>query len=117
MGVMNMSEYFIYYSASNIVSCIVFGIMLAHDRLSIDKQEKQLKYDDALIAFMLYFLSDAIWSGVDSGVFPVNRFTVLTTNFINFIILFHIVFYKFYYYDCNYIKVADVCNGSGTDSN
>lgn len=84
---MNMSEYFIYYSASNIVSCIVFGIMLAHDRLSIDKQEKQLKYDDALIAFMLYFLSDAIWSGVDSGVFPVNRFTVLTTNFINFIIM------------------------------
>ena len=82
-----MSEYFIYYVASNIVSCIIFGIMLAHDRLSIDKQEKQLKYDHALIAFMLYFLSDAIWSGVDSRVFPVNTFTVLTTNFMNFIIM------------------------------
>ena len=82
-----MSEYFIYYVTSNIVGCIIFGIMLAHDRLSIDKQEKQLKYDHALIAFMLYFLSDAIWSGVDSGVFPVNTFTVLTTNFMNFFIM------------------------------
>ena len=82
-----MSEYFIYYVTSNIVSCIIFGIMLAHDRLSIDKQEKQLKYDHALIAFMLYFLSDAIWSGVDSRVFPVNTFTVLATNFMNFIIM------------------------------
>ena len=82
-----MFEYFIYYSTSNIVSCIIFGIMLAHDRLSIDKQEKQLKYDHALIAFMLYFISDAIWSGVDSGIFPINKFTVLITNFMNFIIM------------------------------
>ena len=82
-----MSAYFIYYASFNLVGIIIFGIMLAHDRLSIDRQEKQLKYDYALIAFMLYFLSDAIWAGVDSGVFPVNSFTVLATGFSNFVIM------------------------------
>ena len=82
-----MSAYFIYYASFNVVGAIIFGIMLAHDRLSIDQQEKQLKYDNALFAFLLYFLSDAIWSGVDSGVFPVNRFTVLITDFSNYVIM------------------------------
>ncbi|MBR4732848.1 MAG: GGDEF domain-containing protein [Lachnospiraceae bacterium] len=82
-----MSAYFIYYASFNLVGIIIFGIMLAHDRLSIDRQEKQLKYDHTLIAFMLYFLSDAIWAGVDSGVFPVNSFTVLATGFSNFVIM------------------------------
>ena len=36
-------DYFIYYSSFNIFGVIIFGIMLAHDRMSIDKQEKQLK--------------------------------------------------------------------------
>ena len=78
-----MIEYFTYYASSNIVGVIIFGIMLAHDCLGVDRQEKQLKYDQVLIAFILYFISDAIWSGVDAGVFPVNRFTVLGTNFAN----------------------------------
>ena len=87
-----MSEYFIYYASSNIVGVLIFGVMLAHDCLGVDRQEKQLKYDHVLIAFMLYFLSDAIWSGVDSGTFPVNIFTVLLTNFSNFIISAAITF-------------------------
>lgn len=82
-----MLSYFIYYASSNLVGSIIFGIMLAHDRLSIDKQEKQLKYDHALFAFMMYFLSDAVWSGVDSGILPVNTFSVLITDFLNFIIM------------------------------
>ena len=81
-----MIEYFTYYASSNIVGVIIFGIMLAHDYLGVDRQEKQLKYDQVLIAFILYFISDAIWSGVDAGVFPVNKFTVLGTNFANFVI-------------------------------
>lgn len=82
-----MPAYFIYYATSNVFGVIIFGIMLAHDRLSIDQQEKQLKYDNVLIAFMLYFISDALWSGVDSGFFPVNTFSVLFTDFANFIIM------------------------------
>jgi hypothetical protein len=60
-----MPEYFIYYASSNIVGIVIFGIMLAHDRFSIDRQEKQLKYDRTLIAFMLYFFSDTIWCAID----------------------------------------------------
>ncbi len=82
-----MSEYFIYYASFNIVGAIIFGIMLTHDRRGIDKQEKQLKYDQALIAFLLYFVSDAIWAGVDSGVFPANSFTILATDLSNYILM------------------------------
>ena len=82
-----MSEYFIYYASINIVGVLIFGIMLLNDCLGIDRQEKQLKYDRALIAFMLYFLSDAIWSAVDSGVFPATKFSVVATGFTNFVIM------------------------------
>ncbi len=82
-----MSEYFIYYASINLVGAVIFGIMLANDYIGLDRQEKQLKYDHALIAFILYFLSDALWSGVDAGIFPVNQFTVITTTFFNFVIM------------------------------
>lgn len=87
-----MSEYFIYYASINIVGAVIFGIMLANDYIGLDRQEKQLKYDHALIAFILYFLSDAIWAGVDAGVFPVNQFTVITTTFLNFVIMTLIIY-------------------------
>lgn len=61
--------------------------MLHHDHASIDKQEKQIKYDHALFAFLLYFVSDAIWSGVDSGVFPVSTVSVMLTTFANFVLV------------------------------
>ncbi len=87
-----MSEYFIYYASINLVGAVIFGIMLANDYIGLDRQEKQLKYDHALIAFILYFLSDAIWAGVDAGVFPVNQFTVITTTFLNFVIMTLIIY-------------------------
>ena len=62
-----MSSYFIYYTEASIVCVIIFGIMLCWDLFSIDKQEKQIKYDHALIAFMLYFVSDALWAAVIAG--------------------------------------------------
>ena len=82
-----MSNSFIYYVESNIVCIILFAIMLAHDRLNVDKQEKHLKYDRTLIAFMLYFISDLFWIAVTDGILPKNTFTVLCVNFLNFIII------------------------------
>ena len=61
--------------------------MLVWDLFSIDKQEKQIKYDHALIAFMLYFVSDALWAAVIAGMLPRNRFIVVTTNFLNCILM------------------------------
>ena len=87
-----MSDYFIYYASSNIVGAIIFGLMLIHDHKSLDRQEKQLKYDQALIAFLLYFISDAVWVAVDSGVIPANRISALATNLANFSIMTTIIY-------------------------
>ena len=82
-----MSEYFIYYTEASLVCVIIFGIMLGRDLLSVDRQDKQIKYDHALIAFMLYFVSDAIWAAVIAGMLPRNHFTVLSTNFANCVLM------------------------------
>ena len=82
-----MSSYFIYYTEASIVCVIIFGIMLCWDLFSIDKQEKQIKYDHALIAFMLYFVSDALWAAVIAGMLPRNRFIVVSTNFSNCVLM------------------------------
>ncbi len=44
-----MTEHFIFYVESNVVCLILFAIMLVHDLMSGDRQEKQLKYDRALV--------------------------------------------------------------------
>lgn len=87
-----MLQYFIYYASSNIVGAIIFGIMLAHDRMSIDRQEKQLKYDHALFAFLAYFVSDAIWAAFDSGVLAPSLMSSLITNFANYAIMTMIIY-------------------------
>ena len=83
----SMRDYFIYYSESNLVCLIIFGIMLAHDLADVDRQEKQIKYDNALVAFMLYFVSDVFWAWIIAGVVPRNLFTVVTANFLNYIFM------------------------------
>lgn len=82
-----MSDFFIYYTESNIVCIVIFGIMLFRDLFSSDRQEKQIKYDHALIAFMLYFASDSIWAAVDAGVFPKTMLSVSIVNFSNYILM------------------------------
>ena len=82
-----MSEYFIYYTESNIVCIIIFSIMLFHSLFSVDRQEKQIKYDYTLIAFMLYFLIDAVWASVIAGMLPKNRFAILAINFAIYVIM------------------------------
>ena len=87
-----MSSYFIYYTEANIVCVIIFGIMLFRDFLNIDRQEKQIEYDHALISFMLYFITDAFWASVIAGKLPRNSFTVLTCNFLNCVLMALIVY-------------------------
>ena len=87
-----MSEYFIYYTESQIVCIIVFGIILVHDILNVDRQEKQIKYDRALIAFMLYFLSDAVWAAGIAGVIKLTYPFAVFMNFLNFILMANILY-------------------------
>lgn len=92
-----MSSYFIYYTEASVVCVIIFAIMLGRDLLNVDRQEKQIKYDHALIAFMLYFISDAFWAAVIAGILPKNHFTVLTTNFANYVLMAAITYTWLHY--------------------
>ena len=87
-----MTSFAFYYIEANIVCILVFAILLLHNHFSIDRQEKQIKFDHALIAFMLYFISDAAWAAIIAGMLPRNRFTVVATNFSNCVIMAVITF-------------------------
>ena len=80
-----MSSYIIYYGEANIVCIIIFAIMLFRGLVNVDRQEKQIKYDQALMAFMLYFVCDTLWAGIIDGVLPKTLFTVLSATFGNYI--------------------------------
>ena len=82
-----MIDFFVNYAGSNIVCIIIFFILLAHDLLSIDRQEKQVKYDYTLIAFILYFLSDCFWASLESGLVPPTRFNVILSSLLIFIFM------------------------------
>lgn len=82
-----MNEYFIYYTESNVVCLIIFLILLVHDLLNVDRQERQVKYDHALIAFMLYFVSDVVWAGVTAKIIPKNMISVSICSFSNYILM------------------------------
>ena len=86
------SDYFVYYTESTIICLILFSIMLGHDLFRVDRQEKQIKYDRTLVAFMLYCISDELWAAVIAGVLPRTFFTVATTNFLNCIFMAYITY-------------------------
>ena len=82
-----MSDFFIYYLFSNLVCLSIFGLFLYHDLRGVDRQEKQIKFDHALIAFMLYFISDSFWAAITEGLLPANRPILSVINMVNFIIM------------------------------
>lgn len=78
-----MNQYFTYYAESSIICLILFSIILIHDLSRIDRQEKQIRFDYALISFMLYFVSDVGWAAVKSGVIPKSLTAAIVVNFCN----------------------------------
>ena len=99
-------DYFIFYAEANIICLIIFGIMVGHDLFNVDRQEKQIKYDHALIAFMFYFLSDSVWAAVEAEFIPKNTVSMLLVNFSNFVLL-AIVTYLWLRYVLAFEQVAD----------
>ena len=85
-------DYFLFYAEANIVCILIFGILLMNDHLSINKQEKQIVFDRALVAHILYFITDIFWAGVIAGALPRTRFSVAILNFGNYFLLSAIAF-------------------------
>lgn len=82
-----MSEFALYYIEANVICIIVFGILLIHNHFNLDRQEKQIKYDHALIAFMLYFLVDCFWAAITTDMIPKTRFNVVLNAFLIYILM------------------------------
>ncbi len=92
-----MGNFAPYYIESNLVCVIVFGILLIHNHFSIDRQEKQIKFDHVLIAFMLYFLADSVWAAITGGLLPKTPFLVFLDIFLIYIFMAAIVYFWLYF--------------------
>ena len=88
-----MHDFAVYYILANCVSILMFGILLAFNRSSIDRQEKQIKFDRALIAFILYFVADCFWAAIVSELIPKTRFTVVCDVFVIYLCMAAITYF------------------------
>jgi diguanylate cyclase (GGDEF)-like protein len=81
------AEYVIFYTEASIICTVILLILLITDRRYGTLQEKQIYFRRAVMAFILYFLSDACWAAVLGGVITKNRINVVFFNLTNYIIL------------------------------
>ena len=72
-----MDDFFLRYTEGNLICVIIFAILLAHDLFNADRSEKQIKYDDVLIAFIFYFIADIFWAALETGRIEKNLTTVI----------------------------------------
>lgn len=80
-------NYFLFYLEASVVCIVIFCILLVNDRIRMNRQEKQIVFDHALIAHILYFVSDILWAGMIAGRIPRTHYGVAIVNYANFILL------------------------------
>ena len=80
-------DYFIFYTEASVICVLILTMILINDKLHGTLQEKQLWFRRAVISFILYFISDACWAAMLSGLFPQIRFFAVLFNLTNHILL------------------------------
>lgn len=80
-------DYFVFYTEASLVCVIILAMILITDRMFHTKQEKQIWFRRAISAFILYFISDACWAAMLSGMFPKIRFFAVLFNYTNYILI------------------------------
>ncbi len=80
-------DYFVFYTEASLVCVIILTMILITDRMFHTKQEKQIWFSRAISAFILYFISDACWAAMLSGMFPKVRFFAVLFNYTNYILI------------------------------
>ena len=88
-----MASFAFYYIEANVVCILVFAIMLVHNHFSIDRQEKQINFDRALVAFILYFLADCFWAAISSEMIPKTFFGVTAVCFLLYLFMSSITYF------------------------
>ena len=76
-----------FYTEASLVCVIILTMILITDRMFHTKQEKQIWFSRAVSAFILYFISDACWAAMLSGMFPKIRFFAVLFNYTNYILI------------------------------
>ncbi len=88
-----MRSFAVYYIFVNILCTLIFGVLLFYNRHNIDRQEKQMKFDYALIAFMLYFITDCFWAAIITEMLPKTLFSMALNEFLIYIFMAAIIYY------------------------
>ncbi len=80
-------NYVIYYTEACAICIVILLILYVTDKVRGTQQEKQIWFHRAIIAFVLYFTSDAGWAAVLGGVLPGTRSLVVMFNLTNYIVI------------------------------
>lgn len=80
-------DYFVFYTEASFICVLILTMILINDKLHGTLQEKRLWFRRAVISFILYFISDACWAAMLSGLFPQIRFFAVLVNLTNHILL------------------------------
>ena len=90
-------DYTWFYVEANIVSIIIFTLMLLRELGSIGRQSKQVVFINIIFAHILYFLSDICWALILGHYLPPIPGLVAAANIINAIVLSCITGFWFVY--------------------
>ncbi len=88
-----MRGFAVYYIEAMFACILMFLFLLIHNRRDMDRQEKQIRLDYALIAFILYFISDCFWAAGEDGLIPRTMLTVKINVFIICILMTSICYF------------------------
>ena len=81
------TDYVIFYTEATAICILILSMMLINDRMYNTHQEKQIWFNRVIIAFILYFISDAFWAAVLGGALPGPRWILVLLNLTNFILM------------------------------
>ena len=90
-------DYTWFYVEANIVSIIIFTMMLLRELGSVGKQTKQVVFINIIFAHIVYFLSDICWALLLGKYLPSIPFLVSAVNILNSIVLGAITGFWFVY--------------------
>ena len=90
-------NYTFFYVESNIVCIIIFLMILLRDLRSVDRQSKQMMFDNVLMFHILYFTSDIYYVMILNGYLPHTRLTSSIANFFISFVLHMLAYYWFIY--------------------
>ena len=90
-------DYTWFYVEANIVSIVIFTLLLLRELGSIGRQSKQIVFINIIFAHIMYFLSDICWALILGHYLPPIPGLVAAANIINAIVLSCITGFWFVY--------------------